>query len=175
MTAAADPHRTAEECFRFVASAFSAQLRRDIGKLTGHSGPRLQECASRAFRLRLLDDPVRCHSSAIAAAMTQAMAAILASAGFAVEDANDDYRSHQLRVTDGPAQAAPMWTLRDEEVTLPGRQAAGAGDGTDRLEASGARAPKLCCRHVSTRPGPRAERPGSPFPVPHRFHHLRHP
>ncbi|WP_406464554.1 hypothetical protein OH768_52005 [Streptomyces sp. NBC_01622] len=58
------------------------------------------------------------------------MAAILASAGFTVEDANDDYRSHQLRVTDGPAQAVPMGTLRDEEVTMPGWQAAGPGDGT---------------------------------------------
>ncbi|XUL85585.1 hypothetical protein ACQ86D_01900 [Streptomyces galilaeus] len=118
MTAVAGAHRTAEECFRFVASAFSAQLRWDIGKLTGCSGPRQRECASRAFRLRLLDDPVLCHSSAIAAAMMQAMAAILASAGFAVEDAHDEYRSHQLRVTD--------------------------------------------TTH-------------SPFPVPHRFHHLRHP
>ena len=93
--------------------------------------PRLRECASRAFRFRLLDDPVLSHTSEIAAAMMQAMAAVLASAGFAVEDANDEYRSHQLRVTEGPAQAVPMWTLRDEQVTMPGWRAAGPGDGTD--------------------------------------------
>jgi len=51
--------------------------------------------------------------------MMQAMAAILASAGFAVEGAHDEYRSHQLRVTDGPAQPVPMWTLRDEDTSRP--------------------------------------------------------
>ncbi|MER5781520.1 hypothetical protein ABT104_07280 [Streptomyces mobaraensis] len=95
------------------------------------SSPRLRECTSRAFRLGLLGDPLLRHSSEIAAAMTQAMAAILASAGFAVEDANDEYRSHQLRVTDGPAQVVPMWALRDEEVAMSGRQAAGPSGSAD--------------------------------------------
>ncbi|MER5786667.1 hypothetical protein ABT104_33945 [Streptomyces mobaraensis] len=93
--------------------------------------PRLRECTSRTFRLRLLGDPLLRHSSEIAVAMMQAMAAILASAGFAVEDANDEYRSHQLRVTDGPTQAVPMWALRDEEMTMSGWQAAGPSDSTD--------------------------------------------
>ncbi|MFB8027240.1 MULTISPECIES: hypothetical protein [unclassified Streptomyces] len=91
--------------------------------------PRLRECTSRALRLRLLGDPLLRHSSEIAAAMMRAMAAILASAGFAVEEANDEYRSHQLRVTGGPAQAAPMWALRAEEVTMPGWQAVSPSDG----------------------------------------------
>ncbi|SEB64949.1 hypothetical protein [Streptomyces sp. TLI_105] len=91
--------------------------------------PRLQECTRRAFRLRLLDDPLLRHSSEIATAMMQSMAAILASAGFTVEDANDEYRPHQLRVVDGPARPAPLWTLRDEEVTMPGWQAASTGEG----------------------------------------------
>src|SRR5579863_5602653 len=53
------------------------------------ASPRLRECASRAFRLRLLDDPLLRHSSQIAAAMMQAMATILTSAGFTVEDADN--------------------------------------------------------------------------------------
>ncbi|MEV0736698.1 hypothetical protein AB0I51_12160 [Streptomyces sp. NPDC050549] len=109
--------------------------------------PRLRERAGRAFRLRLLDDPVLCHSSEIAAAMMQAMAAILASAGFAVEDANDEYRSHQLRVTDEPAQAVPMWTLRDEEATMPGRQPARATAPTDLRRP--ARAPRSSAAAMS--------------------------
>ncbi|MEU5609736.1 hypothetical protein AB0H03_13555 [Streptomyces sparsogenes] len=99
-----------------------------VGWLTS---PRLRECTRRAFRLRLLSDPLLRHSSEIAAAMMKSMAAILASAGFTVEDANDEYRSHQLRVTDGPAQAAPMWTLRDEEVAMSGWPAASPGDSAD--------------------------------------------
>jgi hypothetical protein len=59
------------------------------------------------------------------------MAAILVSAGFAVEDAHDEYRSHRLRVTDGPAQAVPVWGLRDEEVAMSGWQAASPSDSTD--------------------------------------------
>ncbi|WP_051845063.1 hypothetical protein [Streptomyces globisporus] len=99
-----------------------------VGWLTS---PRLRECTSRAFRPRLLDDPLLRHSSEIATAMMRSMAAILASAGFAVEDARDEYRSHQLRVVDGPAHPAPMWTLRDEEVTMPGWQAASPSDSAD--------------------------------------------
>jgi hypothetical protein len=77
------------------------------------ASPRLRASTSRAFRLRQLDDPLLRHSSAIAAAMMQAMAAILTSAGFTVEDANDEYRSHQLRVTNGPArQCACMVAAR---------------------------------------------------------------
>ncbi|GAA2324992.1 hypothetical protein GCM10010246_02360 [Streptomyces cuspidosporus] len=93
--------------------------------------PRLRECTRRAFRLRLLDDPLLRHSSEIAAAMLRAMAAILTSAGFAAEDAHDEYRSHQLRVTDGPAQAVPMWVLRDEEVTMSSWQAASPSESAD--------------------------------------------
>ncbi|AZM61756.1 MULTISPECIES: hypothetical protein [unclassified Streptomyces] len=99
-----------------------------VGWLTS---PRLRECTSRAVRLRLLDDPLLHHSSEVAAAMMQAMAVILASAGFAVEDANDEYCSHQLRVTDGPARVVPMWALRDEEVAMPGWQAASPSDGAE--------------------------------------------
>jgi hypothetical protein len=40
----------------------------------------------------MLDDPLLRHSSQIAAAMMQAMGAILTSAGFTVEEANDEYR-----------------------------------------------------------------------------------
>jgi hypothetical protein len=85
--------------------------------------PRVRASTSRAFRLRQLDDPLLRHSSAITAAMMQAMDAILTSAGFTIEDANDDYRTHQLRVTDGPALGtAPTWALRDDEATMPGWQ-----------------------------------------------------
>jgi hypothetical protein len=94
-----------------------------VGWLTS---PRLQGCATRAFRLRRLNDPLLRHSSEIGAAMMQAMAIILTSAGYTVEDANDEYRSHQLRVIAGPTQGgAPMWALRDEEVTMPGWQSSG--------------------------------------------------
>ena len=93
------------------------------------ASPRLGECTSRALRLRLLDDPLLRHSSQITAAMMQAMAAILTSAGFTVEDANDEYRPHQLRVTDGPAQGTPpMWSLRDEELTTPGWHTTNPGE-----------------------------------------------
>jgi hypothetical protein len=89
------------------------------------ASPRLRECASRALRLRLLDDPPLWYSSQIAAAMMQAMAAILTSAGFTVEDANDEYRPHRLRVVSGPTPGLPpMWSLRDDELSMPGWQAA---------------------------------------------------
>jgi|SRR5215469_12261983 len=85
------------------------------------ASPRLQECTSRALRLRLLDDPLLRHASQIAAAMMQAMATILTSAGFTVEAANDEYRPHQLRVKDGPAPGEPPpWSLRDDELAMPG-------------------------------------------------------
>jgi hypothetical protein len=87
------------------------------------ASPRLRACASRAYRLKQLDDPVRQHSSAVEAAMMQAMAQILASAGFRVEDARDEYRSHQLRVLAGPPSGQlPMWALRDDELAMPGWQ-----------------------------------------------------
>ncbi|MFF9500977.1 hypothetical protein [Streptomyces sp. NPDC014656] len=84
------------------------------------ASPRLRECTGRAFRLRLPDDPLLRHSGEIGAAMTRSTAATLASTGFAVEDADDGYRSHPLRVTGGPARAAPMWALRDDEVAVLG-------------------------------------------------------
>src|SRR5215469_11118884 len=93
------------------------------------ASPRLQACTSRALRLRLLDDPLLRHSSEIAAAMRQAMAAILTSAGFTVEDAHDEYRPYQLRVVNGPAPGKPpMWSLRDEELTMPGWQTTNPGE-----------------------------------------------
>jgi hypothetical protein len=76
------------------------------------ASPRLRECTSRAFRLRQLDDPLLRHSAEIKAAMMRAMAAILTSAGFTVQDADDNYRSYQLRVVAGPAPGVPpMWAL----------------------------------------------------------------
>ena len=94
------------------------------------ASPRLGECTSRALRLRLLGDPLLRHSSQIAAAMMQAMATILTSAGFTVEDANDEYRPYQLRVVEGPAPGMPpMWSLRDDELAMPGWKATGPGEG----------------------------------------------
>ena len=92
------------------------------------TSPRLHECTRRALRLRLLDDPLLRHSSQIAAAMMQAMAAILTSAGFTVEDANDEYRPYQLRVVNGPQAMPPMWSLRDEELTMPGWRTTNPGE-----------------------------------------------
>ncbi|WP_258314797.1 hypothetical protein [Streptomyces sp. Act143] len=95
------------------------------------ASPRLQACASRAFGLKQLDEPVLRHSSAVRAAMLQAMAAVLSSAGFSVEDARDEYRPQELRVLAGPpSDQPPFWSLRDDELTLPGWQDAPAG-GTD--------------------------------------------
>ncbi|WP_308310965.1 hypothetical protein [Streptomyces sp. GbtcB6] len=92
------------------------------------ASPRLRACAMRAFRLKQLDEPVLRHASAVGAAMMQAMAAVLASAGFRVEDAHDDYRPQQLRVLAGPPSGhSPAWSLRDDELTLPGWQEAPAG------------------------------------------------
>lgn len=93
------------------------------------ASPRLRECTSRAFGLRMLDDPLLRHSSQIAAAMMQAMGAILTSAGFTVEEANDEYRPHQLRVVSGPAPGVPpMWSLRDDEVAMPGWKGTSPGE-----------------------------------------------
>lgn len=90
------------------------------------ASPRLQECTSRALRLRLLDDPLLRHSSQVKAAMMQAMVTILTSAGFTVEDADDEYRTHQLRVVKGPAPGMPpTWSLRDDELAMPGWKASG--------------------------------------------------
>jgi hypothetical protein len=95
------------------------------------ASPRLRECTSRALRLRLLNDPLLRHSSQIAAAMIQAMATILTSAGFTVEGANDEYRPHQLRVVDGPAPGMPpMWSLREDELAMPGWKANDPDEGT---------------------------------------------
>jgi hypothetical protein len=93
------------------------------------ASPRLRECTGRAFSLRLLDDPLLRHSSQVGAAMMRAMAAILASAGFTVQDANDACRSHQLRVVSGPAPGVPpMWSLREDEVAMPGWKATSPGE-----------------------------------------------
>jgi hypothetical protein len=93
------------------------------------ASPRLRECTSRAFSLWQLDDPLLRHSSQIAAAMMQAMAAILTSAGFTIEDANYEYRSHQLRVLSGPCpRVRPMWSLRDDELAIPGWKTASPGE-----------------------------------------------
>ncbi|MFD8724804.1 hypothetical protein ACFV2H_44365 [Streptomyces sp. NPDC059629] len=56
------------------------------------------------------------------------MAAVLASAGFSVEDARDQYRPQQLRVLAGPSsKQQPVWSLCDDELALPGWQDAPAG------------------------------------------------
>ena len=92
------------------------------------ASPRLRACARRAFRVKQLDEPVLRHSSAVGAAMMKAMAAVLASAGFRVEDARDEYRPQQLRVVAGPPpEQQPVWSLRDDELTLPGWQDAPVG------------------------------------------------
>ncbi|MEU1711172.1 hypothetical protein ABZ478_38895 [Streptomyces sp. NPDC005706] len=92
------------------------------------ASPRLRACASRAFRLKQLDEPVLRHSSAVGAAMVRAMAAVLASAGFSTEDARDEYRPQQLRILAGPPpKQQPLWSLRDDELALPGWQDAPAG------------------------------------------------
>ncbi|MFF9624926.1 hypothetical protein [Streptomyces griseosporeus] len=89
--------------------------------VTWQAGPRLRACASRAFRLKQLDEPVLRHSSAVGAAMLQAMAQVLTSAGFRVEDARDEYRPQQLPVLAGPPSGQrPVWSLRDEELMLSG-------------------------------------------------------
>lgn len=94
--------------------------------------PRLRACTERAFRLRLLDDPLLRHASQIAAAMMQAMAMILTSAGCTVEDANDEYRPHQLRVVAGPAPGAPpIWSLRDDELAMTGWKASDHDEGAN--------------------------------------------
>lgn len=94
-----------------------------------HPSPRVQECTIRAVRLRLLDDPLWKHSGQIATAMMHAMATILASAGFTVEDADNEYRPYQLRVVEGPAAGTkPMWSRRDEELAMPGRKSADPGE-----------------------------------------------
>jgi hypothetical protein len=88
------------------------------------ASPRLQACTSRAFRLRQLDDPLLRHSAQIKAAMMAAMAAILTSAGFTVQDAGDDYRPYELRVAGGPGpDIPPIWSLRDDEIAMAGQQA----------------------------------------------------
>ncbi|MEW1635272.1 hypothetical protein AB0469_14455 [Streptomyces sp. NPDC093801] len=85
------------------------------------ASPRLRACTSRAFRLKQLDEPVLRHSSAVRSAMMQAMVQVLASAGFSVEDARDEYRPQQLRVLAGPPSGqGPVWALRDDELELPG-------------------------------------------------------
>ncbi|MEV7388327.1 hypothetical protein [Streptomyces sp. NPDC091215] len=92
------------------------------------ASPRLRACARRAFGLKQLDEPVLRHSSVVGAAMMQAMAAVLASAGFSVEDARDEYRPQQLRVLAGPpSEQQPIWSFRDDEPALPGRQDAPVG------------------------------------------------
>ncbi|WP_030680852.1 hypothetical protein [Streptomyces rimosus] len=90
------------------------------------ASPRLRQCATRALRLRLMDDPVLRRPGEISAAMMHAISAILTGAGFTVEDPNDDYRPFHLRVVAGPPPGtAPGWELRDEEVSMAGWQAAG--------------------------------------------------
>ncbi|MGW9033059.1 hypothetical protein ACWGQ5_56015 [Streptomyces sp. NPDC055722] len=91
------------------------------------ASPRVRACASRAFSLKQWDEPVLRHSRAVGVAMTQAMATVLASAGFSVEDARDEYRPQQLQVLAGPpSQQQPVWSLPDDELALPGWQDAPA-------------------------------------------------
>jgi hypothetical protein len=82
--------------------------------------------------LTQLDEPVLQHSGAIKGAMMKAMAAIMESAGFRVEDAGDEYRPMQLRILAGPPPGRrPTWGLRDDELALPGWSQGTAGDGTN--------------------------------------------
>jgi hypothetical protein len=92
------------------------------------ASPRLRECAVRAVRLKLLDDPVLRHSGQVGVAMKQAMTAVLTSAGFTVLDADDEYRPLQLRVVSPPARdTPPLWSIRDDEMELPGWAATNPG------------------------------------------------
>ncbi|MGW6706429.1 hypothetical protein ACWGDE_16250 [Streptomyces sp. NPDC054956] len=93
------------------------------------AAPSLRASTSRTFRawqrsdpqLQQPDEPVlrrMRHSSEIDAAMMGAMAAILASAGYTTQDAQDSYRPHHLRVTAGPASGStPLWAPHDEEAS----------------------------------------------------------
>jgi hypothetical protein len=97
------------------------------------ASPRLQACTSRVLRHRQLDDPLLRHSAEVKAAMMQAMAAILTSAGFTVQDADDDYRPYQLRVVDGPApDVPPIWSPRDDEVAMADQDASDPDQGANR-------------------------------------------
>lgn len=96
------------------------------------ASPRLRECAVRALRLRLMDDPVLRRPGQISAAMMHAMAAILTSAGFTVEDPDDEYRPFHLRVLAGPApDVASGWEPREEEMDMSAWQTADEGADTD--------------------------------------------
>ncbi|MET7476890.1 hypothetical protein ABZT17_21305 [Streptomyces sp. NPDC005648] len=90
---------------------------------------RLRACASRAFRLKQLNEPVLAHSSAVGVALMHAMSAVLTSAGFRVEETRDEYRPHQLRILNGPPPGQPpVWSFRDDELTLSGWQDAPTSD-----------------------------------------------
>lgn len=95
------------------------------------ASPRLQACTIRAFRLQRLDDPLLRHSAQIEAAMMQAMAVILTSAGFTVQDADDDCRPYHLRVISGPGPGMPppLWSLRDDEVAMASQKASNPDEG----------------------------------------------
>ncbi|WP_166028031.1 hypothetical protein [Streptomyces chilikensis] len=91
--------------------------------LDWRTSPRLRNCVTRAIRLKQLDEPVLRHSGAVEAAMMRAMAQVLVSAGFSVEDARDEYRPQQVRVLSGPPSGQrPVWAVREDELTFPGWQ-----------------------------------------------------
>ena len=83
--------------------------------------PRLRTCAINALRHKRTDDPALSHNGAVQAAMAKAVSLILTSAGFSVDDADDEYRTFGLKVTAGPGEGIrPSWAIRDDELTLPG-------------------------------------------------------
>jgi hypothetical protein len=59
-------------------------------------------------------------------AMSRSIIEILASAGFTVEDANDEYRPYHVRIGAAPARGLrPSWDTADDELTMPGWAADG--------------------------------------------------
>lgn len=100
----------------------------DQGKDTGGGvfagwvvGPRLSSCVRHAVCANEMSAPVLEYARTIKDTMSRAMAAILTAAGFTVEDANDEYRTQQLRVVSGHDKGvAPLWALRDDELELWG-------------------------------------------------------
>ncbi|MER7174252.1 hypothetical protein [Streptomyces mesophilus] len=84
-----------------------------VGWVTGH---RLAECALRAARELRADDPALRHWGSVATAMTEAIAAVLVSAGFEVER---PVGAQSVRVVSAPsADRPPVWRLRDDELKV---------------------------------------------------------
>lgn len=88
--------------------------------VTWKATPRLRDCARHALAQQQLDAPVIGYSHAIGVAMAKAIAAVLAAAGYTVEDSRDEYNPDAVFVRRGLAKGElPMWALRDEELRPP--------------------------------------------------------